>query len=81
MKTLIPANVIDDYLKSIEVTDLNKASIRQVLACELNAEKVKVHPALVYGRDWEHNIIEIKKTAPTPDRFPRRAGVAEKKPL
>ncbi|MBP5690572.1 MAG: pyridoxal phosphate-dependent aminotransferase, partial [Bacteroidaceae bacterium] len=40
MKTLIPANVIDDYLKSIEVTDLNKASIRQVLACELNAEKV-----------------------------------------
>lgn len=48
---------------------------------QLNAEKVKVHPALVYGRDWEHNIIEIKKTAPTPDRFPRRAGVAEKKPL
>ena len=40
MKTLIPANVIDDYLKSIEVTDLNKASIRQVLACALYAEKV-----------------------------------------
>nr|MBP8603382.1 pyridoxal phosphate-dependent aminotransferase [Bacteroidaceae bacterium] len=40
MKTLIPANVIDDYLKSIEVTDLNKASIRQVLACALHAEKV-----------------------------------------
>jgi len=40
MKTIIPANVIDDYLKSIEVTDLNKASIRQVLACAMNAEKV-----------------------------------------
>ena len=40
MKTLIPVNVIDDYLEKIEVRDLNKASIRQVLACELNAEKV-----------------------------------------
>ena len=48
---------------------------------QLNAEAVRVHPAPVYGRDWEHNIIEIKKTAPTPERFPRRAGVAEKKPL
>ena len=40
MKTIIPANVIDDFLKSIEVTDMNKASIRQVLACAMNAEKV-----------------------------------------
>ena len=40
MKTLIPVNVIDDYLEKIEVRDLNKASIRQVLACELNAEKI-----------------------------------------
>lgn len=40
METLIPKNVIDDYLEKIEVTDLNKASIRQVLACEVNAEKV-----------------------------------------
>ena len=48
---------------------------------QLNAEKVQVHPAPVPGRDWEHNIVEIRKTAPTPDRFPRRVGVAEKKPL
>ena len=40
MKTIIPANVIDDFLKSIEVTNMNKASIRQVLACAMNAEKV-----------------------------------------
>ncbi|MBQ0094304.1 MAG: pyridoxal phosphate-dependent aminotransferase [Bacteroidetes bacterium] len=40
MKTLIPTNVIDDFFKQIEITDLNKASIRQVLACEMNAEKV-----------------------------------------
>lgn len=53
---------------------------RNALA-QLNAEKIAVHPAPVPGRDWDHKIIEIKKIAPTPERFPRRAGVAEKKPL
>lgn len=53
---------------------------RNALA-QLNAEKNAVHPAPVPGRDWDHKIIEIKKNAPTPERFPRRAGVAEKKPL
>ena len=53
---------------------------RNALA-QLNAEKIAVHPAPVPGRDWDHKIIEIKKNAPTPERFPRRAGVAEKKPL
>lgn len=48
---------------------------------QLNAEKVAVHPAPVPGRDWEHKIVEIRKTAPTPDRFPRRASAIEKKPL
>jgi len=47
----------------------------------LNGEIVSVHPSTVPGRDWEHNIVEIRKTAPTPERFPRRAGMAEKKPL
>lgn len=48
---------------------------------QLNAEKIAVHPAPVPGRDWAHKIVEVKKTAPTPDRFPRRASAIEKKPL
>lgn len=48
---------------------------------QLNAEKIAVHPAPVPGRDWEHKIVEIRKNAPTPDRFPRRASAIEKKPL
>ena len=48
---------------------------------QLNAEKIAVHPAPVPGRDWAHKIVEIRKTAPTPDRFPRRASAIEKKPL
>lgn len=33
------------------------------------------------GRDWSHRGAWIVKAAPTPDRYPRRAGVPEKKPL
>ncbi len=48
---------------------------------QLNGEALSIHPAPVPGRDWEHKIIEIKKTAPTPERYPRRASAIEKKPL
>ena len=48
---------------------------------QLNGEALSVHPAPVPGRDWDHKIIEIKKTAPTPERYPRRASAIEKKPL
>lgn len=47
----------------------------------LNGSVVTVHDACVPGRDWEHKIVEIRKTAPTSERFPRRVGMAEKKPL
>ena len=40
MKSVIPQEVIDGFLKEIEISDLNKASIRQVLATVKNAEKV-----------------------------------------
>ncbi len=33
------------------------------------------------GRDWRHRIVVVRKTAPTPARFPRKAGIAEKRPL
>ena len=33
------------------------------------------------GRDWQHKIVEIEKLTPTPERFPRREGMAEKRPL
>lgn len=47
----------------------------------LNGKLLAIHRTQIPGRDWDHRIIEIEKTAPTPDRFPRRPGVAEKKPL
>ncbi len=33
------------------------------------------------GRDWDHRGAWIVKAAPTPDKFPRRAGMPEKRPL
>lgn len=32
-------------------------------------------------RDWDHRIAWIRKIAPTPEKYPRRAGKPEKKPL
>lgn len=33
------------------------------------------------GRDWDHRICWLRKCAPTPEKYPRKAGRAEKKPL
>ena len=33
------------------------------------------------GRDWDHRIAWIEKVSSTPDKYPRRAGKPEKKPL
>ena len=33
------------------------------------------------GRDWDHRAAWIEKVAPTPDKYPRKAGKPEKKPL
>ena len=38
-------------------------------------------PVTVLGHEWEHRVIEILKTDATPPRFPRKAGIAEKRPL
>ena len=40
-----------------------------------------IQPLAIPGRDWDHRAAWIKKTAPTPEKYPRRAGTAEKRPL
>ena len=41
----------------------------------------RVAPLPIPGRDWDHRAAWIAKVSPTPQRYPRRAGVVEKKPL
>lgn len=41
----------------------------------------RVQPLPIPGRDWDHRAAWIAKVAPTPEKYPRRAGLAEKRPL
>ena len=42
------------------------------------AEPARVHP---YAGARDHTLHAFRKIAPTPDRFPRRPGMATKRPL
>lgn len=44
-------------------------------------ELISIRPAPIPDRDWNHQIVEIRKIAPTPPKYPRRAGMAEKRPI
>ncbi len=48
---------------------------------QLNARLTGIYDARIPNRDWNHKIVKIQKLAPTPEKFPRRAGMAEKRPL
>lgn len=47
----------------------------------LGGGDVSVYDALIPGREWSHKIVEIPKVIATPDRFPRKPGIAEKRPI
>jgi len=47
----------------------------------LGGEIERVQPLIIPGRDWNHRAAWIAKTAPTPEKYPRRAGTVEKRAL
>lgn len=47
----------------------------------LGGRVIGAKPADIPGRDWNHMLVYIEKIAATPEKYPRRAGVPEKKPL
>lgn len=47
----------------------------------LGGAHLRTEPAPIPGRDWEHRLVWIRKAAPTPDKYPRKAGKPEKSPL
>ena len=48
----------------------------ELCACFDHTDRVEIP-----GRDWDHRICWLRKCAPTPEKYPRKAGRAEKKPL
>ena len=47
----------------------------------LGGEYLRTDAAPIPGRDWDHRIAWIKKSAPTPEKYPRKPGKPEKSPL
>ncbi len=47
----------------------------------LGLERLAVHPVTPYKGSRDHTLHVFCKIAPTPERFPRRAGMASKRPL
>lgn len=47
----------------------------------LGGELVRTTCLPIPGRDWDHRAAWIRKTHPTPAKYPRKAGLPEKKPL
>ena len=47
----------------------------------LGGRYARAERAEIPGRDWDHRLCWIEKTAPTPDKYPRKAGKPEKTPL
>ena len=41
----------------------------------------RVCPLTIPGRNWDHRAVWLLKAGTTPARYPRRAGLAEKRPL
>ena len=69
-------------MKNISRRDFLKGSAASALSLALLGGSVeRVQPLAIPGRDWDHRAAWIAKAAGTPDKYPRRSGVVEKRPL
>ena len=91
-RAVAPMNVLCEYLLPFvrvggHMLAMKGPSLDEELNAAANAlatlggELLDVRPANTPGRDWDHRAALIRKAGPTPDRYPRRAGMPEKRPL
>ena len=91
-RAVAPTNVLCEYLLPLtrvggQMLALKGPGLDDELAQAQNAlallggEVARIQPLPMPGRDWDHRAVWIQKTAPTPDKYPRRAGMVEKRPL
>ena len=91
-RAVAPMNVLCEYLLPLvrvggAMLALKGPGLDEELAQAENALELLggalegVQPLAIPGRDWNHRAAWIAKTAPTPQKYPRRAGTVEKKPL
>ena len=91
-RAVAPMNVLSEYLlpfvrvggwalalKGPGLEDeLNQA---EAAIATLGGRLERVQPLPIPGRDWDHRAAWIAKAAPTPEKYPRRSVVVEKRPL
>ena len=91
-RAVAPMNVLCEYMLPLvkvsgRMLALKGPGLDGELARAENALKLlggeieRVQPLAIPGRDWNHTAAWIKKAAPTPEKYPRRAGTVEKRPL
>ena len=91
-RAVAPMNVLCEYLLPFVRVEgwmlaLKGPSLDEELAQAENALNAlggavtKTLALSIPGRDWDHRAAWIHKTVQTPEKYPRKAGTAEKKPL
>ena len=79
---LLPLTRVGGHMLALKGPGLDDELARaQGAMTLLGGELRRVQPLTIPGRDWDHRAAWIEKTAPTPEKYPRRAGMVEKRPL
>jgi len=91
-RAVAPMNVLCEYLLPLVKVGGHALALKgpgldeeltgaERAAALLGGRVERVQPLVIPGRDWDHRAAWIVKETPTLDQYPRRPGMAEKKPL
>ena len=79
---LLPFVKADGWMLTLKGPSLDDEMKEAAYALEvLGGEHVRTETLEIPGRDWDHRCAWIRKVQSTPDKYPRKAGQPEKKPL
>ena len=87
-RAVAPLNVLCELLlplvrvggKAVALKGPGAAAAQNALEA-LGGRLAAIEEVPIPGRDWAHTLAVLAKTAPTPEKYPRRVGVPEKRPL
>lgn len=79
---LLPFVKVGGQMLALKGPSLDDELLEAQYALEiLGGEIVSTQALAIPGRDWNHRCAWIKKVSNTPEKYPRKAGLPEKKPL
>lgn len=79
---LLPFVKADGWMLTLKGPSLDEELKEAAYALEvLGGQSVRTECLSIPGRDWDHRCAWIRKVKATPEKYPRKAGQPEKKPL